>query len=167
MGTVQPIGPIHLDTPVDWQQNIQINLNSCITTTGLFLKYFDTHTANRLIANISSGAASQPFFGWSLYCASKAAMEAFTKSVALEQAETVNPVTTFIISPGVIDTEMQGVIRSQDTGRFKDLEKFQQLKSEGSLRSPHKVAQAVYSIINSSPEAGERYDVQSYFDARV
>ena len=163
VGTLQPIGPICLDDPEDWQNNIQINLNSCINSTGLFIKHFDNLSANRYIANISSGAATKPYFGWSLYCASKAAIEAFTMTVSLEQAEASNPVTAFIIKPGVVDTDMQELIRSQDKDRFKDLERFKQLKSDQNLQSPQKVAEAVYSIINSTPQSGKKYDVRSYF----
>ena len=162
VGTLCPIGPINFDTPEEWHQNIQINFNSCVTTTGLFLKHFCKTTANRCIANISSGAAIKPYFGWSLYCASKAAMEAFTRCVALEQSLTTNPVAIFIINPGVIDTDMQSLIRSQDKTRFNDLDRFKRLKAEESLQTPAKVAKAVYSIIESSPVAGEKYDLSSH-----
>jgi benzil reductase ((S)-benzoin forming) len=161
-GTLNPIGPIDLSNAGAWQENIQVNLNSCITSTGLFLKYFGK-VATCYIANISSGAANKPYFGWSLYCASKAAIEAFTMCVALEQSQTSNPVTAFIINPGVIDTGMQELIRSQDKACFKDLDRFKQLKSDKSLQTPSKVAKAIYSIVDSSPKSGEKYDVRSYF----
>ena len=162
VGTLQPMGPIHLDQAEDWQQNIQINLNSCITATGLFLKCFTDPSAKRSIANISSGAAVKPYYGWSLYCTSKAAMEAFTSCIAVEQSHNPDPVTAFIINPGVIDTDMQDLIRSQEETRFKDISRFKQLKADNNLQSPQRVAKAIYSITHSMPKAGEKYNVQDY-----
>ncbi|MCJ8272841.1 MAG: SDR family NAD(P)-dependent oxidoreductase, partial [Psychrosphaera sp.] len=118
VGTINPIGPISMDDPAQWQDNIQINLNSCILSTGLFLKHFVGGNGLKQIANISSGTASNAYHGWSLYCAAKAGIEMFSKCVALEQSKQDNPVGVFCIRPGVIDTGMQQQIRNQNKERF-------------------------------------------------
>ena len=83
------------------------------------------------MVNISSGAAVKAFYGWSLYCAAKAGVEAFTACVALEQQQAKHPVMVYAIRPGVIDTEMQQQIRAQDKTRFAEIEKFKALKRDG------------------------------------
>ncbi len=161
VGTLDPIGPLELTDSVSWPKHVQINISSCVSATGLFLQLFSTRAARRLIVNISSGAASTPYHGWSLYCASKAALEALTRCVALEQKEQPNPTKVIAIRPGVIDTQMQSTIRSQDPEHFKEKAKFVQLKSEQLLLSPRDAAHKVHAIIVASPKSGEVYDVRS------
>jgi len=160
VGTLDPIGPVALTEPVLWRAHIQINISSCVTAAGLFLKTFTADAGDRSIVNISSGAAATPYYGWSLYCASKAALETFTQCLALEQVEQPNPVSVIAVRPGVIDTDMQSAIRSQDPQHFKDKAKFVRLKSELLLLSPDEAARKVHAVIVSSPTSGEIYDVR-------
>ena len=164
VGMLHPIGPVDMFEPVEWNTHLQVNINACVIATGLFVQQFSEHTVSKQVANISSGAATSPYYGWSLYCASKAAMESFTACVALEQVRYTNPVTAFIVIPGVIDTQMQGQIRDQDKKAFPDLDTFLQLKEDGQLQSPEKVANAVYKITRSSPQGGGKYDVRNFFE---
>ena len=73
----------------------------------------------RRVVNISSGAASSPYAGWSVYCASKAGLDHFTRCVGLEQRGQAFPVTCIALAPGVIDTGMQEVIRASRGGIFR------------------------------------------------
>src|SRR5699024_8546019 len=63
-------------------------------------------------ANISSGAADRPMYGWSAYCSSKASIDMYTKTLALEQKALGTNHKVFAFSPGIMDTEMQEKIRS-------------------------------------------------------
>lgn len=162
VGTVNPIGPINMDDPSDWQDNIQINLNSCILSTGLFLKKFSGKNCTKQIANISSGAASSAYHGWSLYCAAKAGLEMFSQCVALEQTKQANPVGIFCIRPGVIDTGMQQKIRDQDIERFDAVSDFNDLKSQEQLRTPDSVATLVRAMLDSRPQGGEVLNVSTW-----
>lgn len=160
VGTLDPIGPLELTESASWPTHIQINISSWVSATGLFLQRFSGPSVRRLIVNISSGAASAPYHGWSLYCASKSALEAFTRCVALEQNEQPNPATVIAIRPGVIDTEMQSAIRSQDSAHFKERSKFIALNSERLLLSPQDAAHKVHALIVDSPKSGGSYDVR-------
>ena len=162
-GMLHPIGPIDMYEPRDWHTNLQVNINACVTATGLFIQHFANHAVPKQIANISSGAATTAYYGWSLYCASKAAMESFTACVAIEQAQYDNPVSAYIVIPGVIDTQMQDQIRAQDEKRFQQLNKFLQLKLDNQLQAPEKVAKAIYQITKSMPQGGQKYDVRDFF----
>jgi benzil reductase ((S)-benzoin forming) len=162
-GMLHPIGPINMYKPSDWQTNLQVNINACVMTTGLFIQHFGELAVPKQIANISSGASTSAYYGWSLYCAAKAAMESFAECVAIEQKQCANPATTYIVIPGVIDTQMQDQIRAQDEQQFPQLNKFLQLKLDNKLQPPEKVAQAIYEITHSSPQGGGKYDVQDFF----
>ncbi|NQZ10808.1 MAG: SDR family NAD(P)-dependent oxidoreductase [Algicola sp.] len=164
VGTINPVGPINMDDPGQWQVNIQINLNSCILSTGLFLKHFSGVGCSKQIANISSGAASNAFHGWSLYCAAKAGLEMFSQCVALEQSKQDNPVGIFCIRPGVIDTDMQQQIRNQDKDRFDAIDDFTALKSEDQLRTPDSVATLVRAMLDSRPQSGEVLNVSTWLE---
>jgi benzil reductase ((S)-benzoin forming) len=161
-GTVKPIGPIETTIELAWQQNLQINLNASIAATGLAIKYFAKAQANVTVVNISSGAAVKPFYGWSVYCAAKAGVEAFTACVALEQQQAKHPVVVYAIRPGVIDTEMQQQIRAQDETRFAEIEKFKALKRDGQLATADETAAKIAAIIADSPPAGGVYDVHTH-----
>lgn len=161
-GTVNPIGPIETTVELDWQQNLQINLNACIMATGLLVKCFAKAQASVTVVNISSGAAVRPFYGWSLYCAAKAGVEAFTACVAVEQQQAEHPVMIYAIRPGVIDTEMQQQIRAQDKTRFAEIERFKALKRDGQLATAGEVAVKIANIIADSPQTGGVYDVAHY-----
>ena len=94
----------------------------------------------------SSQSFLNGYEGWSLYCASKAALENFIRSVALEQAREAAPFIAVNISPGIIDTDMQQAIRAASKADFPDVERFVGFKNSGALRAPAEVAAAVIRI---------------------
>src|SRR5690625_5748465 len=84
--------------------------------------------------NITSGAANRPIYGWSAYCSTKALINRYTETVALEQHTLKTENKVFAFSPGVMDTNMQAEIRSTDSASFKDVEQFIQYKKDDQLR---------------------------------
>lgn len=146
-GTLQPIGPIAQTEPEAAFGHLHINLGAAIAATGLFLRIFAQQSAPRSVVNISSGAASNPYHGWSLYCASKAGLEAFTRCVALEHADTDPPTSIVAIRPGIIETAMQTTIRAQDTAQFQQVAKFRQLHASGQLQTPEEAARKVLAAL--------------------
>lgn len=67
------------------------------------------------------------------------------------------------VDPGVIDTDMQAVIRAAPPEDFPDVQRFIRRKEEGGLCAPHDVALRVLRIL-SSPDLspGGRYDVADF-----
>ena len=71
------LGPIQkLFTEIDqWSEvsrYFELNVVSFVTLNNVFLKHFDKeNVSHRLVINISSICALQPFKSWSLYCAGK------------------------------------------------------------------------------------------------
>ena len=39
-GMLHPIGPVNMYEPKDWDTNLQVNINACVLTTGLFIQHF-------------------------------------------------------------------------------------------------------------------------------
>jgi acetoacetyl-CoA reductase len=87
----------------DWNEVINVNLNSVYYTTAAALPYITESDAGRII-NISSIIGQAGGFGQTNYSAAKAGMIGFTKSLALELAKT--GVTVNAICPGFIETDM-------------------------------------------------------------
>ena len=117
----------------------------------------------KVIADISSGAALKGYYGWSLYCAAKAGMENFIHSLAVEQQTQPHPFLPINIDPGVIDTDMQALIRATPQSDFADVERFIQRKNQGLLVSPDKVAASIINIIElPSLSFGNRYETSKY-----
>jgi benzil reductase ((S)-benzoin forming) len=124
---------------------------------------FQAATCRKVIVNITSGAALKGRAGWSLYCAAKAGMENFIRSLALEQQTEPQPFIPINIDPGVIDTEMQALIRATSPVDFPDVERFIQRKNQGLLMPPEKVAAAVIRILEQeSLSFGGRYETSKY-----
>ncbi len=100
------------------------------------------------ILNLSSGAAQQPIDGWAAYCASKAALEMLTRTVAAEQALLGHAhVRLHALSPGVLDTPMQAQIRAADSAAFSQVESFRARYARGELAEPHDVAQRITTFL--------------------
>ena len=156
---LNPIGPLDTSDPQSWFRHIDINWASIVLCSGMFCKHFQTLDASKYIAHISSGAARRDISGWSLYCASKAAMERFSGVMALEQETQQNPIRSIIINPGVMNTHMQELIREQSSDVFRDVARFQQLHQEEQLANPQRIAQACTRIIESQPANGSYCDV--------
>lgn len=93
------------------------------------------------VVHISSGAGRRPLAGWSVYCATKSAVDMHATTVS---AESIDGVRIAAIAPGVVDTDMQGQIRSSDG--FPAREDFVGLKARGELLSPDESARRILAI---------------------
>lgn len=87
----------------DWDQVINVNLNSVYNTTSAVIDIMNEQKYGRII-NISSFIGQEGGFGQTNYSASKAGIIGFTKSLALETAK--NGITVNAVCPGYIATEM-------------------------------------------------------------
>lgn len=135
---LEPIGT--RATPEAIERGVVLNLAAAMALTRLFLAATEPIAAPKRIVHISSGAATRPIHGWSIYCACKAGLEHFGRCIALEQATAAHPCDVVSISPGVIDTGMQAQIRASDEQDFPDLARFRSLQAEGALADPQAIA---------------------------
>jgi benzil reductase ((S)-benzoin forming) len=164
-GTLEPIGPTSSKSYPDLIKNMNTNFVSAVLMLTEIISKFQAAVCRKVIANISSGAALKGRAGWSLYCAAKAGMENFIHSLALEQQAQSQPFIPINIDPGVIDTEMQALIRATPPSDFPEVERFIKRKDQGLLVPPDKVAAAIVRILEqSSLFFGERYETSKYSD---
>ncbi|HEY8027864.1 MAG TPA: SDR family NAD(P)-dependent oxidoreductase [Burkholderiaceae bacterium] len=161
-GTLTPIAPVRALTDTQIENNLAVNLVSGIRLMSAFVRAFATCNAAVIVANISSGAALKGYAGWPLYCAAKAGLENYIRSLAAEQSGSDHPLTCINIEPGVIDTEMQAEIRETDDKHFPDVARFIELKRAGQLRSAKSVARAIVGMLDSMPDNGGRYRIADH-----
>ena len=73
------------------------------------------------VINILSGASVNPIEGWTAYCSTKAALHMINQQTHLEGNK--YGITSIGISPGMVDTEMQGKIRASGVNQISKVKK--------------------------------------------
>jgi acetoacetyl-CoA reductase len=91
-----------------WNKVISVNLNSVFNVTSSVINKMRENSFGRII-NISSVNGQKGQFGQTNYAATKSALIGFSKSLALESAS--KGITSNVICPGYINTEMVAAIR--------------------------------------------------------
>ncbi len=116
-----------------------------------------------VLMQVSSGAGKRPFPGWATYCAAKAGVDMWVRTVALEQAELGTGVRVLSIGPGVVATGMQASIRSSSAAEFPQVQQFRELHDDGKLASPESVGAKLWEIaIGSAWESGSVMDIKDF-----
>ncbi|WP_194777628.1 SDR family NAD(P)-dependent oxidoreductase [Pararhodonellum marinum] len=146
------------------QTIFQINtIAPAILMNAFVQKYADQKHAERLVINISSGAARKAIDGWSGYSASKAALNMLSETAQAESERNGSGIRFFALSPGVVDTGMQEDIRAASASEFSLLEKFKGLKSQNELSDAAGVAKKILHLIFHSNEFdGVLQDVRDF-----
>ena len=130
-GIVQPIAAIVRTDPAGWRYNIEVNLIGPFNLIRAAAAALSRQ--NGRIVNVSSGAANLALESMSAYCTAKAALNHFTRVLAVEEPE----LTTVAVRPGVVDTDMQTFIREEGprTMPSDQADYYRQLKDRGELES--------------------------------
>ena len=149
-GSLGQIGPIESLLKAKILEAVNLNTVAPMLTSAAFINLTKGWSARKTIINISSGAAQKPYFGWSVYCSTKAGLDMLTKTIAIEQLEIANGVKVLAVAPGVVDTDMQVEIRKSDKVAFKDVERFLALKADGQLNDVETVGVGVFEIDNDN-----------------
>lgn len=162
-GVVTPVKIIEKCDEQEITEAFTINTLAPIFMTAKFIERLKTMKMDKRVVNISSGAGKHPYDGWSCYCSTKAAMDMFTRCVALEQKKTAFPVRMMALAPGIIDTHMQGMIRASNREDFSLVEKFVDYKRTGSLQSPTEAAKKILEVMEiEAMSQGEVLDIRDY-----
>ncbi|XXM71585.1 (S)-benzoin forming benzil reductase [Lysinibacillus sphaericus] len=159
-GVVTPINPSGQVENGDLEKSVNVNLLSPMIVTNEMLKAAEDSDSQLIMVNVSSGAGSRPVYGWSTYCSTKAAINMLTETVSLELSKKGSRHKVIAFSPGVMDTDMQGTIRSSSEEAFADVENFKRYKEQGMLRSADTVAGALVDLVTETDvESGKLYHV--------
>jgi len=160
-GVVDPIKPVGKASTSELITNVRVNLLAPMVLSDLFIRNTISIPTNKVIVNVSSGAANRPVYGWSSYCSTKAGIDMFTRTAGLEQTNEQYPVTVISFSPGVMDTDMQSTIRQSDKDDFTDVDEFIRYNEKGMLRSTEYVAETLIALLfHKQLENGEIYDIK-------
>jgi len=111
-----------------------------------FIRLSLNWNCRKKIINISSGAAQKAYYGWTNYCASKAALDMLTRAIAIEQNSIPNGVKLISIAPGIVDTDMQATIRKADKTDFTEVARFVEYKNSGALADAMLVGAKIFEI---------------------
>lgn len=150
---IGPIGRILDVSSEDWGRNIETNLTAVFHTTRLALRHM-LATGGGTIVNLSSGAAHRPQEGWSAYCAGKAGLAMLTRSVHMEYG--TQGIRVFGFAPGVVDTDMQGLIRASGINPVSKIPR-------ADLAPPDEPARAIAWLCTPAADAlaGQELDIRN------
>jgi benzil reductase ((S)-benzoin forming) len=146
-GIIGRVGGIDQTTAEDLASVLRVDLEAPVLLMQTFLRATRNWRCARRVLNISSGAGRRPIAGWSTYCAAKAGLDGFTRTVALDEAAHANGAKVVSLAPGVIDTDMQGLLRAADASGFPDQQRFLDLKANKQLAAPEDAARAVLAYL--------------------
>jgi benzil reductase ((S)-benzoin forming) len=153
LGEINTMDKIGLESIEDI---INVNYTSAMILATQFIQASQSLPMTKTITNISSGAATGAYASWANYCASKAAIEMFSRCINVEQQSMEFPIHSYSIAPGVVDTNMQAYIRSTDIENFAMKPKFEELFTENKLYSPLSVAQEIIKLTQNPEKYTEK-----------
>lgn len=146
LGEVGPLGKISNESLTNV---FKINIIAPAILMNSFISRFSKSEAEKIIINITSGAAQRAVDGWSGYCSSKAALNMISEVAATEANIYSNNIKIYALAPGVVDTDMQGEIRKASKQDFKDVDRFKNMFASGDLSNPEKTASQILFLINN------------------
>jgi len=131
-GVLQPIGPPQTQDVALVTRAVAVNVGAVFALTAAFVQATPDATDRRVL-QVSSGAGRKPYAGWSIYCATKAAVDHHARCVALDRTPNL---LISSVAPGVVDTDMQAEIRASTDDRFPDRPRFVSMHRDKALPSP-------------------------------
>ncbi|GAB4073891.1 (S)-benzoin forming benzil reductase [Barrientosiimonas marina] len=165
-GVLEPMSPSMNTTSADIAHHIQVNMTAPMVLTNIFLKKAADWDVRFMAATITSGAAERPVYGWSAYCSTKASINMYTQTAALEQDKLETRSKVIAFSPGIMDTDMQKTIRNSDKHAFREVDQFRAYKEQNKLKDADTVGGVLVDILtdDSSVVNGKIYNVADYTD---
>lgn len=149
-GMIPQIAPLSDVPAADIARALRVGIEAPMLLTAAFLQTTAHFSGAKKVLNISSGLGRRAMASQAGYCAAKAAMDHFTRCLALEEALKPHGAKVCSLAPGVIDTDMQVQLRSAPSAAFPDQAAFIGMKEQGSLTSPHEAAGRLIAYLSRS-----------------
>jgi NAD(P)-dependent dehydrogenase (short-subunit alcohol dehydrogenase family) len=154
--TAGPVGIAGRIPALEIGASLAVNLIAPVAIANLFCRIFIDSGQDRRIVNVSSGAAHRPLPGSALYCAAKAGLEMFSRTLAAEQGP--DGIRVVSLRPGIIDTEMQAFMRAQSEHAVPSVPMFREFHAQRQLVAPDvAAAKIVEKIVLEEVEQGRTY----------
>lgn len=140
---IAPIAAFGETDPEAWLRAQEINLGGMYHALRAAWPVMSAAGSGRFVC-LSSGAASRPLEGWSAYCASKAGALMLMRAADMEgRAKGIRAVG---LSPGTVDTDMQGDIRASGIGAISRMDRSEHI-------APEVVARALVALAGPPGDA--------------
>lgn len=160
-GTIEPMGFAAEVDAEGYRRQVLLNSAAPQVLGQAFLSATAGIGGHVDFVQITSGAATKPYEGWSAYCAGKAAGDHWVRTAGAEQARR-GGARLLAIAPGVVDTAMQAHMREQDERDFPAVGKFQDLHAQGQLVGPADAAKRIWGALERDDLAtGSVVDLRS------
>ncbi len=156
-GILEPVNALRKVRSQDFKHHLDVNVLGVFHGSKIFANHVRSRDRSGVLINISSGAARSPYAGWSAYCAGKAAVDRMSECIDIEEDD--SGLIIYSVAPGIIDTDMQELIRTMTADRFPLVEKFRNLKSEGAFTTADKVANAILDLAFNPSAARDRVSI--------
>ncbi|KAK0468263.1 uncharacterized protein EV420DRAFT_454154 [Desarmillaria tabescens] len=147
---VEPMCRIGDSTPLSaWKAHFDVNFFSLITAVRSALPALRRSDVGGRIVFVSSGSAVKGTVGWGPYNASKAAMNSLCRTLSEEEPK----VTSVALRPGVVDTNMQTMLRNTggESMSAKDYQKFLDYHAKGELLAPDLPGRVIAALSLQAP----------------
>ncbi|MCC5925372.1 MAG: SDR family NAD(P)-dependent oxidoreductase [Bacteroidetes bacterium] len=141
-GLAAGLDPVQTAAIDDWEQMIDTNIKGLIYMTRLFLPGMLARNEGHIL-NVSSIAGHESYPSGSIYCATKHAVHAFTRSLKMDVGHT--DIRVGLVSPGAVETEFSMV-------RFKgDRKKADSVYSGIEPLTAGDIAEIILFMLNRPP----------------
>jgi NAD(P)-dependent dehydrogenase (short-subunit alcohol dehydrogenase family) len=146
-GMLEPIAYLSAAEWAAWRSNWAVNVLGPVLLTRLALPALRENHGR--VITISSGVAERVEPGWGAYSVSKAAVNHFTRILAVEEPA----ITAVVVRPGVVDTGMQAFIREQGQAGMppENHRRYLLLKQQGRLLPPEIPGRALACLALYAP----------------
>ena len=147
-GVISALTPVREADAADLAHALRVGLEAPMLLCAAFLGATRHWSVPRKVLNISSGLGRRAMASSASYCAAKAGLDHFSRSLALEEALQAQGAKVCSLAPGVIATDMQAQLRGADPQTFPDIGNFQALHARGLLSSPADAAKRVLAYLD-------------------
>ena len=144
-GVLEPIVPVRDLGGEALRHHLDVNLFGVLWGSQAYLRHVAARDGEGVLINVSSGAAWGGYAGWAAYCMGKAAVDRLTETLALEERDR-SGLRAYAVAPGIIDTDMQALIRDCDEEVFPEVNKFLDYKAADDFNSCAFIAERMLQI---------------------
>jgi NAD(P)-dependent dehydrogenase (short-subunit alcohol dehydrogenase family) len=160
--TLTPLGPADRVDTTQYTRNVLLNSAAAQVLGQAFLSAVSGRHCEQHLIMMSSGAAIHPHEGESSYCAGKAAVDQWVRTVGLEQQRRNPGCRVLSFSPGAIDTGMQAELRAARPDQVPESGRFRELDALGRLSKPETVARTVWSLLDRDIPGGSVLHINDF-----
>lgn len=158
--TLDPIGFTGEVDPTGYERQVLLNAASPLVLGDAFIRATVAAAVPADLVQITSGAATSVYEGWSAYGPSKAAVDHWVRTAGAERDRRGTRCRVLSVAPGVVATPMQAEIRRTPEEDFPNVERFVELHDSGQLRDPDETARQLWRLLDGDHPNGAVVDIR-------